>query len=750
MRRGTIFPSVSQQKPQPYWTFNDPFPQYIQVQRTPGVINGTSVNFNVNTFDPNTFLRSKAYIKIGVRIQKQEFEVDAKGDEVETVPSNYVVEDRIYKKPGMVLHNACTNVNLRLNSHTINYKDLRYITKKMNMSFAGKEINNNYLSTSGGAYEDYTGVYDEFGNINAGASTLLLTSLGFVSGGGNNSIRFISDTNLITGSDTRGFDIVGGPNQVEFVGATKVLTFTLGGGAAIDLPNLNVINPLSEGEIMTFTNIGGGVQFEVVSVLNLVSVLCRSTSGDIGPVDLTVTDTYITNRETARLQFGNIGGGTAVNLATTQIFKIDDIITLNSGESFRVIQFSGNDELLVGNIGGINDLPSQVINAADSIKRLVTTSFNTDHGRQEAYDDAFRDISLAVTENIFNFTEPLAFGPFDHLSDYESGEIATNAWNLKQTKLIPYIKQIGLDMSFKDIAANSLIYSYGRLQNQPADPANTRVCQLRDVRIETAEIVFFWVKPRDQLIMSLPRKIRIQSWQYDHKQFPLVSQNNPDPPTLNDGDSSVNSQPDIYTNQVPSYILYYGMVDKDILTSYICRAVNSDFDGKGTSPTISVNANSIETGMHPLRVENASLTIRSNTLGGDDIIDQNYSIKELYRITLKNSVKDFPYGETKFRGIQAGETLFASYPSEYYLLLGEQELNSFYIRKGQLQTSNVMNFSSTLVATDGYSINKDIQAGALNGGTKQYALHIFYIYDRYYIELSDDGFVDSKFDSQFY
>ncbi len=750
LRRGIGFQSVTDQHPNSYWTLKDKWPSYIQVQRTQASINGTRINFNVQGFDPNMFLKSKAYIKVGVRIQKQEFEVDVKGDEVETIPSSYVAEDRIYKKPGMVLHNSCTNVNLRLNSHTINYKDLRYITKKMNMSFAGKEINNNYLSTSGGAYEEYTGVYDAFGNIDGGASTLLLTSLGFVAGAGNNNIRFISDTNIITGSDARGFDIGPPANQVTFVAATSILTFTLGGGAAIDLPNLNVINPLSEGEIMTFTNIGPGVQFEVVTVLNLVSVLCRSTQGDVGPVDLTVTDTYTTNRETARLQFGNAGGGTVVNLSETQIFKIDDIITLNSGESFRVIGFSGNDELIVGNINEISDLPTQVIDAADSIKRLVTTSFNTDHGRQESYDDAFRDISLIATENIFNFTEPLSFGPFNHLSDYESGEIATNAWNLKQTELIPYIRQIGLEMSFKDIAANALIYSYGRLRNQPADPANTRVCQLRDLVIETAELVLFWVKPRDELLMSMPRKVRIQSWQYDHKQFPLVNQNAPDPPTLADGGSSVNSQTNIYTNQVPTYILYYGMVDKDILTSYICRAVNSDFDGEGTSPTISVDANSVETGMHPLRVENATLTIRSNTLGGDDIIDQNYNIKELYRITLKNSVKDFPYGETKFRGIQAGETLFASYPSEYYLLLGESELNSFNIRKGQLQTSNVMSFNSTLVATDGYSINKVVQGGAFNGGTKQYALHIFYIYDRFFIELSDDGTTDSRFDASFF
>ena len=79
---------------------------------------------------------------------------------------------------------------------------------------------------------------------------------------------------------------------------------------------------------------------------------------------------------------------------------------------------------------------------------------NADDGRQESYDDAFRDIGLGTVDNIFSFTEPLSFGPFNHLADYERGEIAKNAWNLKQSPLIPYVRELELTMNFKDIAAN--------------------------------------------------------------------------------------------------------------------------------------------------------------------------------------------------------------------------------------------------------------------------------------------------------
>ncbi len=534
LREGNIFRSVHDQKPQPYWTFDDPYPQYIQVQRTLGSINGTSVSFNVNAFDPNAFMRSKAVIKLGVSIQKQERN-PANGA---INASNYVIEDRIYKKPGMVLTNSCTHATIRINSHTIVYDDLRYIQKKLNMSFAGKKINNNYFSTSGSLYENYDGTYDEFGDIAA-----------------------------------------------------------LG-----------------------------------------------------------------------------------------------------------------------------------------------------DSGRQLSYDDAFKDITVGQTDNTFNFTEPLSIGPFNHLSDYSSSEIYDKSWSLKQSSLIPYIRELGLDMNFSNISANSLIYAYGRNNNA----GNNRECQLVDLNIVSAQLILYWVKPRDELLINMPRTVRIQSWLYNHQQFDL-----PDTVAATDivvnGATAINSQDNIYTNQVPSYILYYGMVNKDIVTSYICRAVNTDSDGGGADPVLSLNTNSVESGMHPsINGIGSNINIRSNTLGGDDIFDNNYNLSELYRITLKNSYSDFPYNESRFRGLQVAESLFSTYPSEFYFLMGESDLNSFFIRKGQLQTSNVMNFSSTLTAIDGYSISSDVQGGAFDGGDKQYALHVVFIYDRYYIELSDDGIVNSDFDSKFF
>jgi len=644
INRGTIFPSVSDQRPRAYWTLDDPFPQYVQVQRTLATISGTTINFKTNSFDPNGFMRSKAYIKLAVRINKQIRDPVAPNV---VADSDYDDSDRIYKKSGMVLHNACSLATVRLNSHTMEYRDLRYIQRKLNMSFAGKKINNNYMSTSGSNYEELNGVYNEHGNI----------------------FKVVEDTNDVNqfGFVEMGFVVGAGNNSLAFTQATNTLVFAAGAGAV-------------------------------------------------------------------------------VNLFQTQVFKTGDFITDSvNAHIFIVIATLNLTTLLVTRIDGAGNVVAQDLQAADTIDRESETGYNADDGRQHAYDDARKDITLNDPNSTFNFVEALSFGPFNHLADYGRGEVFSRAWNTRQSPLIPYVRELEISMTFKDIAANALVFPYGR----SADIGNDNSCQLVDSAILSAELILFWVKPRDELLLSMPSTVRIQSWMYDHRQFPLVDEATGAAVIASQAltTSEENNQ---YTHQVPSYIMYYGMVDKDS-DSYLCRAVNTDTDAVSSDQVLSEDANSVESGMHPLDGITSSIAFRSNTLGGDTIFDEKYSLGELYRITLKNSCSDFPYNKIKFTGMSETEALFCSYPSEFYFLTGEQDLNSFFIRKGQLQTANVMNFSSVLVAGDGYSISKNADTSPnTNGGTKVYALHIIYIYDRYYIELSSDGKVDSTFDAQFF
>ena len=876
--------SLTNQKPVPYSTIWDDHPEYVQVQRTQGVIGDHTVRWDTNNIDPNMFLSSKSYIKLSVTVQKREVEEDSVNPllEEEDIPSAFTDRDKILKKPGMVLHNACSSAKVRMNNHEIEYKDLRYLTKKLNMSFAGREINDNYLTSSGGPYDGYTGDYDISGNVDCFTRSLTMPEFGFDVAGGNTFAFFPRETIFTFTQAGFSADSIGAiQNTFQWTAATEVGTFAAGTGVPI---NLRVAQSVfNSGD--TFTLNGGATTFRYLSVIDgapstTIHAERLNGAGDFALYSLNDNDAIPANRDFITRELGistiifgdGVGGGDDVTPVVDK-FSPGDRLFLDDAagvqNEFEVIGIVSPNIIQVENINNSAVIIQKIIDVDDFIIQKFKTGGCCDPWHEESADDASRDIEVGHNTTSFDFTEPLSFGPFNHLADYGgplhnskgSSNIDHKCWYNRMTDLIPYIRQLGLTMTFDSISDNALIYLFGDIQNVRVNEEARRWCKLVDVAITSAELVLFWIKPRKEKIMGLPPTIRIQSWQYDHNQFDLGD-------VLN-GDTVSSSEKNILTNQQPAYLMYYGMVDKDS-DSYNCYAVsnaNKNDPTKPTDYTANIDINSVEAGMRlgDIRIQelldfrndlgfsvgllqntiawtqathqlvfaqgggdpvdliniqtlrpndtiilnklggpgeifsvssilnattaiairldsvgdvaaqtlqiadeiirltntvNTSITIRSNTLGGDDIISTDYNIKELYRFTLKNSISDFPYGETKFRGVLPSEANNATYPSEFYLLLSEGDLNTFFVRKGQTQRSVVMDYDSNLVANDGYSLNKDIiiiedtqdpdTFTAFDDGSREYALHIFYIYDRYYIELTKEGNVTSGFDANFF
>lgn len=523
--------SIADQRPQPYFYLNDDYPEYVQVQRTQGVISGNTVLFSANSFDPNLFLRSRAYIKISVSTQRSERD-PANGD---LTSANWHSSDVIYKKPGMVLANSMTSAKLRLNSTQLEYKDPRYWQQHITQQHCGRTITDKFLSTSGSSYPHHTGVMTENG----------------------------------------------------------------------------------------------------------------------------------------------------------------------------VIQ---------------DNMPS-------------------DDGIQEGIDSAFRDIGTAAASiKTFQFTELLNIGCFNFMDD-KKDQIYEKSWYKKMSPLIPYVRQIGLTLDFKDISANSLMFQYGR---NVVGAGNNRNIVVRDISITSAELVLAWVKPRSQMIVNLPPTIKLQSWYVDHKKINMVADIGGGPLIQANDLFTINETFNIH--QIPSYIHVWATINKDDPNSYDCRSVFCDSDGAGvggTDPVISINANSQESRGQPI----TGLTIRVNVLGGDDILDANYNTPEMYRFTTKNSAKDFPWSQTKYDG--AFPSRFASYPSMFSLIMGEDDLNSYFVRKGQTVRDFVISINGQMRANDGYGIDRTVM-GLTGGGNKQWDLHVAFFYDRYYIELDNCSNGFAKFDSNFF
>ncbi len=355
-----------------------------------------------------------------------------------------------------------------------------------------------------------------------------------------------------------------------------------------------------------------------------------------------------------------------------------------------------------------------------------------DDGIQEGIDSAFRDIgTVAGSVKSFEFTELLNIGIFNFMAEKQS-EIYNKSWYKKMSPLIPYVRQIGLIFDFKDISANSLVFLYGRNSNA----ANDRSIVVRDIAITSAELVLIWVKPRPEIIINIPRSIRLQSWYVDHRQSVINSGNTV---TWN---TNIAISETFNIHQIPSYIHIWATINKDDTNSYDCRSINADSDNAGTDQVISLDTNSQESRATPI----AGLAIRVNVLGGDDIMDAGYNVSEMYRFMSKNSIKDQPWSDIKYRG---GIQKYAIYPSNFSLIMGEDDLNSYFVRKGQVVRDFVISINGTFTADDGYGIDRSV-ANFNIGGDKQWDLHVAFFYDRYYIRMDNCSNSSANFDSRFY
>lgn len=365
----------------------------------------------------------------------------------------------------------------------------------------------------------------------------------------------------------------------------------------------------------------------------------------------------------------------------------------------------------------------------------VVVDLPSDQGIQEAIDSAYENIQPTV-ENIknFEFMELLNVGPFNFMADNKD-KIYKKSWYKKMTGLIPYVRQIGLTIDFKDIAANSLIFLYGRIT------ALGDRLTISDVNITNAELVLTWVKPRGPI--QIPRTVKIQSYYVDHRKFQVLSDVPPVATDIIPWNAPFSFNETMTIHQIPTYIHIWATINKDDITSYQCRSISADVDGAGLNQTTSFDQNSQESRGLPT----TGIDIRVNVLGGDTILDSGYNNKEMYRFTTKNSIKDFPWNRTKFENKIFSK--YAIYPSNFSLILAEDDLNSFSVRKGQTIRDFQINVKGTMITNDGYGFDRTVVPFNI-GGEKRWDLHVAFFYDRYYIELDNCGNGFAEFDSNFF
>ena len=701
-------------------------PKWTRIQRVPGQWSNTSqgkLSFSLDSPIPGALLSSRAYIKWGLRTNRTE--EDAKGEPESQDFPNFD-QMSLLLKTGSLLANSCTNATVSINGYPFNYKDSHIWSKHMgHMHYTRDQLETLY-STSGGPYPLNIGAYDNqmnLGTLGTTFSDIPLTDLGFVAGGGNSQVRVLSDTDIVTSSGVRGFDIaVGVENTVEYTVLTNILEFAAGGGSPVNVVNLpsGFGGSLKEGDIMTFTNIGA-TTFEVVSVLSITEVLVRAVSGDVGPFDLSATDTYLRNQETARIQFGEGGSGIPINLAITQRFQLNDIIFLTGIGSFRVIGFSGRDELIVGNIDMVGT-SARVVDALDTVTRQDEVS-RQDDPIDKAVDSAFRNyrrntFAAATADEKqradFEFLDFLWIGPFNPFYDTQD-ELPKNSWYKRMSNQIPYVSQLSVDLTLKDLSANSLLFPFSIRTGD--DGAFEVLLSTED--IINPELVVEWIVPK--FPESIPKSVEIPSWDIKTYSFPVNDGNvladaNPTGPTV-----SVDTD-FIYIHQVPSFLLLFATRDKDS-TDYVCvPQFTSNSTAEGGDPVFSNTRNSWEPNMI---MSNTRIELNVNNTK----VNTTWDTRDLYTTTARNC-KQIPFDFTSYLG---GPGQYNHKPCNFFTLLRPDDL-SIKIPPGQIRTQFAIRVTTDLTTATGYW--KQGQDDVI--GSYRYKFHVVPIFSEDFITLSKD------------
>jgi len=235
---------------------------------------------------------------------------------------------------------------------------------------------------------------------------------------------------------------------------------------------------------------------------------------------------------------------------------------------------------------------------------------------------AFSSTALSGNNGI---QEPLIVPPFNPFAKLKSG-MPSYSWFSKMSDVIPNIDRLELDIQFQNLAASLMYFRYYQALINNNEEGNLAVTSL------AADLKLYWYEV--PVNTSIPRSVDLNTWNVREyiKNFTAVRAPQAAEPTI---------QSDlIQLNSTPTLIMIHAEYNKDSVL-YRSRAAAQDDDLSGANPKkVSSSWDAMP--------EITSLEI----LLGDrpNVISTNFTQKELYYLTQKNSKAPFPYTFNDWRG----------------------------------------------------------------------------------------------------
>lgn len=357
-----------------------------------------------------------------------------------------------------------------------------------------------------------------------------------------------------------------------------------------------------------------------------------------------------------------------------------------------------------------------------------------DKGVREGIDLIKGSIVAGQPTATFSFLSLLNFGLFNKY--YLDNKYAKVGWQHRMSNVIPYVKNLDVNIDLSDISTNALNYMFGI-----TSAAGFESPELVNAQVTSAQLVLQWLdipgSPNNLSVSrdyfgesadykSIPDEVVMQSYTTRFRKFPIGVVNNDDVFTL-----SPTPSPEMDLHSIPDYFLIFATVDKDS-AGYNCIANTFASDQAGTNQGFSDDVNAYESNMNF-----DELRIRTNI--NTEIVDTRWNSQELYNLTLSNSKKNYPF--TQFVG---GIKYLSAYPSNAYVLVKPSDIG---ISKSAGQCANrlTLQLEGLLRATDG-----NVGFNQSGPGDKSYVLCIVQIYSSYGVTMDSTGKINADLQGKYY